>query len=225
MNEPLLVAENLTKTYPMNGLAVHALQGVDLTIDRHEFVAIVGPSGCGKSTLLSLLGGLMTPTSGSVTLQGADLSSLRDDDKAQLRRSHLGFVFQSYELMSDLTAAENIEFPMVLAGEDQAERRARAQELLEKVGLGGKGDYLPDELSGGQKQRVAIARALANSPEMILADEPTGNLDTATAGEVMDLLTGLHRDAGLTLVIVTHSLGDAARAQRLIRMRDGRIEI
>jgi putative ABC transport system ATP-binding protein len=224
MNEPLLVAENLTKTYHMNSLAVHALQRVDLTIDRNEFVAIVGPSGCGKSTLLSILGGLMAPTSGSVTLQGADLSSLRDEEKAQLRRSHLGFVFQSYELMSDLTAAENVEFPMVLAGQNQAERRARAQELLEKVGLGGKGGYLPDELSGGQKQRVAIARALANSPEMILADEATGNLDTATAAEVMDLLTGLHRDAGLTLVIVTHSLGDAARAQRLIRMCDGRIE-
>lgn len=224
MNEPLLIAEDLTKTYPMNGVTVHALQGVNLSIESHEFVAIVGPSGCGKSTLLSLLGGLMVPSAGRVFFEGKDLTVLRDREKAQLRRAHLGFVFQSFELLSDLTAAENVEFPMVLAGEPQAERQSRVQELLARVDLSTKADFLPDELSGGQKQRVAIARALANSPDLILADEPTGNLDSATAAEVMELLAKLHRKAGLTLVIVTHAPEDAARAQRIVRLRDGQIE-
>jgi putative ABC transport system ATP-binding protein len=149
---------------------------------------------------------------------------LRDKEKAQLRRVHLGFVFQSFELLSDLTAAENVTFPMVLADEPQEKRHIRVRELLGRVGLSTKADYLPDELSAGQKQRVAIARALANSPDIILADEPTGNLDSATAAEVMELLAELHRESGLTLVIVTHSPEDAARAQRVVRIRDGLIE-
>ncbi|MBU1660439.1 MAG: ABC transporter ATP-binding protein [Chloroflexi bacterium] len=224
MPESILIAEDLTKTYPMNGVTVHALKGVNLQIESHEFVAIVGPSGCGKSTLLSLLGGLMAPSSGRVFLKGKDLATLRDKEKAKLRRVHLGFIFQSFELLSDLTAAENVAFPMVLAEKPEDQRQTRVLELLDRVGLSSKADYLPDELSAGQKQRVAIARALANSPDIILADEPTGNLDSATAAEVMELLADLHRESGLTLVIVTHSPEDAARAQRVVRIRDGLIE-
>ena len=224
MNKSPINTNNLSKTYPINGNMIHALNDVTLEITRNEFVAIVGPSGCGKSTLLSLLGGLMEPSAGQVFLEGQDLSTLPDTKKAELRRNHLGFVFQSFELLSDMTAAENVEFPMVLAGIPQEKRLVRVQELLGRVGLSNKSDYLPDELSGGQKQRVAIARALANAPDIILADEPTGNLDSATASEVMDLFSELHRETDLTLIIVTHAPEDAARAQRIIRMRDGQIE-
>jgi len=224
MTESILRTQNLTKTYPMNGVTVHALRDVSVAVERGEFVAIVGPSGCGKSTLLSIAGGLMTPTSGQILLDGQNFSQLSERECARLRQQYLGFVFQSYNLLVDLTATENVEFPMVLAGIPEAARLSRAQDLLTQVGLADKADYLPDELSGGQKQRVAIARALANRPEIILADEPTGNLDSATASEIMELLAGLNHKDGLTLVMVTHAPEDAARAHRTIHLRDGQIE-
>lgn len=224
MAEVILQTRNLTKIFPMNGVSVHALRGIEMQVERGEFVAIVGPSGCGKSTLLSIVGGLMQPTEGAVYVEGQDLLRLSERERALLRREHIGFVFQSYNLLVDLTAAENVEFPMVLARVPKAERRQRAIELLERVGLADKADFLPDELSGGQKQRVAIARSLANHPNLILADEPTGNLDSATAAEIMELLVDLNRSDGVTLVMVTHSPEDAARAHRIIRMRDGKIE-
>ncbi len=224
MSNIILRTKDLNKSYPMNGITVYALAGVDIRIERGEFVSIVGPSGCGKSTLLSIAGGLMTPSSGQVFIDGKDISQLSEQESALIRQKHIGFVFQSYNLLVDLTAAENVEFPMVLAGVPEAERQTRALELLERVGLADKTDYLPDELSGGQKQRVAIARALANRPEMILADEPTGNLDSATAGEIMRLLTEFNHEDQVTLVMVTHAPEDAARAHRTISMRDGQIE-
>lgn len=224
MTNIILETKNLTKSYPLNGVEVQALRGVNLGIESGEFVAIVGPSGCGKSTLLSIMGGLMTPTSGQVLLEGGDLNALKEREKAQLRRDHIGFVFQSFDLLADLTAAENVEFPMVLANMPESERRSWVQELLKRVGLSDKADHLPDELSGGQKQRVAIARALANRPDIILADEPTGNLDSASAAEIMDLLTNLNHKDDVTLVMVTHAPEDAARAHRTIYLRDGQIE-
>jgi len=224
MTNIILETKNLTKSYLLNGVEVRALRGVNLGIESGEFVAIVGPSGCGKSTLLSIMGGLMTPTSGQVFLEGGDLNALKEREKAQRRRDHIGFIFQSFDLLADLTAAENVEFPMVLANMPESERRSWVQELLKRVGLSDKADHLPDELSGGQKQRVAIARALANRPDIILADEPTGNLDSATAVEIMDLLTGLNRKDSVTLVMVTHSPDDAAHAHRSIHLRDGQIE-
>ncbi|HBO33488.1 MAG TPA: macrolide ABC transporter ATP-binding protein [Anaerolineaceae bacterium] len=220
----MLETKNLTKSYPLNGVEVQALRGVNLGIESGEFVAIVGPSGCGKSTLLSIMGGLMFPTSGQIFLEGEDLNAHKEREKAQLRRDHIGYVFQSFNLLADLTAAENVEFPMVLANMPESERRSWVQELLKRVGLSDKADHLPDELSGGQKQRVAIARALANRPDIILADEPTGNLDSATAAEIIDLLIGLNRKDSVTLVMVTHSPDDAASAHRSIHLRDGQIE-
>ena len=224
MTNSILQTENLTKSYPLNGVEVPALRGVNVSIESGEFVAIVGPSGCGKSTLLSIAGGLMKPSSGQILLNGQDLAQLPEQESARLRREHIGFIFQSFNLMVDLTAAENVEFPMVLANMPESERQSWALELLKRVGLADKADHLPDELSGGQKQRVAIARALANRPNIILADEPTGNLDSLTAAEIMDLLSGLNRDDSVTLVMVTHAPDDAARAHRKISMRDGLIE-
>jgi len=224
MTNIILQIENLTKSYPMNSVEVHALRGVDLSIESGEFVAIVGPSGCGKSTLLSIAGGLMKPSSGHILMNGQDLSQLTEQESARLRREHIGFIFQSFNLMADLTAAENVEYPMIFANKPESERRSWVQELLNRVGLADKADHLPDELSGGQKQRVAIARALANHPEIILADEPTGNLDSATAAEIMDLLTNLNRKNAVTLVMVTHSPDDAALTHRTISLRDGQID-
>jgi len=166
----------------------------------------------------------MKPSSGQILLNGQDLAQLPEQESARLRREHIGFIFQSFNLMADLTAAENVEFPMVLANRPESERRSWAQELLKRVGLADKANHLPDELSSGQKQRVAIARALANHPEIILADEPTGNLDSVTAAEIMDLLTDLNHKDAVTMVMVTHAPDDAARAHRMIHMRDGQIE-
>ncbi len=225
MGEFVLHTKNLTKSYHMNGVTIHALRGIDMKVERGEFVAIVGPSGCGKSTLLSIAGGLMKPSAGQVFVEGQDIFKLNERDRARLRRQHIGFVFQSYDLLVDLTAAENVEFPLVLAGVPEPERHLRSVDLLARVGLVDKADFLPDELSGGQKQRVAIARALANNPNLILADEPTGNLDSATAAEIMDLLADLNRTERVTLVMVTHAPEDAARARRTVHMRDGQIEI
>lgn len=222
-SETVLQTDELTRRYRVGRDTITALDAVSLAVRQGEFVAIMGPSGCGKSTLLNLLGGLDRPTEGRVSLRGQDLAQLSEEAMASLRRKTLGFIFQRHDLIPVLTAQENVEFPMLLDGVARLERAERAAQLLAMVGLEGKGRSLPDELSGGQQQRVGIARALANAPRILLADEPTGNLDSATAAEVLDALTALVRAQGLTLVMVTHDPDDAARADRIIRLEDGRV--
>lgn len=222
MNEPVLVARALRKDYPMNGEPVHALRGVSLRIDRGEYVAIVGPSGCGKSTLLQLLGGIDVPSSGSVELLGTRLDTLSDRELTRLRLTRLGFIFQRFHLLPVLSARENVELPMAEAGLRPPERRARARELLDYVGLGSRENHRATQLSGGEMQRVAIARALANRPAVLLADEPTGELDAATGQEILELFQRLNRD-GSTLVVVTHDDNLAREATRVVHMLDGRI--
>jgi putative ABC transport system ATP-binding protein len=222
MSEAVLVARELRKDYPMNGEAVHALRGVSLRIDRGEYVAIVGPSGCGKSTLLQLLGGIDVATSGSVELLGIRLDTLSDRELTRLRLTRLGFVFQRFHLLPVLSARENVELPMAEAGLRRPERRARARELLDYVGLGSRADHRATQLSGGEMQRVAIARALANRPAVLLADEPTGELDAATGQEILEVFRRLNRD-GSTLVVVTHDDHLAREATRVVHMLDGRI--
>ncbi len=219
----VLQTTGLTRTYRVGRVPVNALADVDLTVRQGEFVAIMGPSGSGKSTLLNLLGGLDQPTAGAVQLGGQDLAGLSDEALAALRRQTLGFIFQRHDLLPILTVQENVEFPLLLAGRAPADRKRRAAALLAQVGLAEKAYNLPEELSGGQQQRVGIARALANGPRILLADEPTGNLDSATAAEILDLLAALGRQEGLTLVMVTHDEDDAARADRIVRLRDGRV--
>jgi putative ABC transport system ATP-binding protein len=199
---------------------VEILKGIDLLIPRGQFAAIMGPSGSGKSTLLGLLAGLDTPTSGQVILDGEDITNLGEDDMALLRGRKIGFVFQSYHLISTLTAEENVLLPMELAGAD-AGGRERARELLERVGLGGRSDHYPVQLSGGEQQRVALARAFALRPPILLADEPTGNLDSATGSAVLELLLALNREQGTTMVLVTHEQSLAESADRRIVLRDG----
>jgi putative ABC transport system ATP-binding protein len=218
----LLRATGLTKDYPMDGEPVHALRGVSLAVRQGEYVAIVGPSGCGKSTLLQLLGGIDTPTSGSVELDGTRLDQLRDRALTRLRLMRLGFVFQRFHLLPVLTAAENVELPMAEAGVGRAERRARAAELLGYVGLADRAGHRATQLSGGEMQRVAVARALANRPAVILADEPTGELDATTGRSILDLFRRLSLD-GATLVVVTHDERLAAEAGRVVHMLDGQI--
>ena len=215
----VLAASGLTRRYPGG---VQALRGVDLLVRAGESLAIMGPSGCGKSTLLHLLGGLDRPTAGTVTLAGRPLSTLSGGALALRRRREIGFIFQAHNLLSTLTATENVALPLVLDGIPEGERLARALSLLEAVGLRDQADQLPDQLSGGQRQRVAIARALAPRPQLLLADEPTGSLDSASAARVATLLTTLARDEGLALVLVTHEPGVAARCDRVLRLRDGR---
>ena len=219
---PLLIARDLRKDYPMNGETVHALRGVSLAVQPGEYVAIAGPSGCGKSTLLQLMGGIDTPSGGSVELLGTRLESLGDRELTRLRLTRLGFVFQRFHLLPVLTARENVELPMAEAGVAAPRRRERARELLEYVGLGPREGHRATQLSGGEMQRVAIARALANRPAILLADEPTGELDAATGREILDLFRRLNRD-GTTLVVVTHDERLAAEAGRVVHMLDGRI--
>jgi putative ABC transport system ATP-binding protein len=223
MNEPekvLVRARGLRKEYGREGGLVRAVNSVDLEVARGEALAIMGPSGCGKSTLLHLIGGLDRPSAGELWLAGRRIDRLSERELARLRRHEVGFVFQAYHLMDELTAQENVELPALLAGRSPGEARRRARQLLDQVGLAERADYLPSALSGGQRQRVAIARALANEPQLVLADEPTGNLDSAATLEVLRLFEALHA-AGLTLVIVTHDERIAATADRLISMRDG----
>ena len=215
-------AQAVVKDYPYAGDAVHALRGVDLAIGEGEWAAIMGPSGCGKSTLLNVLAGIEPPTSGSVELLGRPLAGLGEGARARLRLLQIGFVFQRFHLLPVLTAAENVELPMAEAGVEKAERRARARELLEFVGLGHRLGHRPPQLSGGEQQRVAIARALANRPTILFADEPTGELDRGTGEEILNLFTRLSA-AGSTLVTVTHDRDVAARAGRVISMADGKI--
>ena len=226
MHDIVLQTQGLRREYKLGKDTVIALGGVDgvnIEIKRGEFVAIMGPSGCGKSTLLNLLGGLDQPTAGAVMLDGNNLAAFNEEQLAKLRREKMGFVFQRHDLFPVLTARENIEFPMLLDGCAPAERRAQAQRLLAQVGLSDKADHLPDELSGGQQQRVGLARSLANHPLILLADEPTGNLDSTTAAEVMTMLIDLVRNANLTLVMVTHDAESADRADRILRLQDGHL--
>jgi len=219
----MLRAESITKIYRVGEADVHALRGVDLHVKKGEFVAIMGASGSGKSTLLHVLGGLDRPTSGRVYLSGREITSMSDNQLAELRAKKIGFVFQLHNLISSLTALENVEMPMVFAGVDARERRRRAVNLLEKVELGDRLKHTPLQLSGGQQQRVAIARALANSPEVVLADEPTGDLDTKSGMQVMKTLIQLREEHGVTLLMVTHDPEVARLADRVVRMRDGMI--
>jgi putative ABC transport system ATP-binding protein len=219
---PLLLAHHLRKDYPMKGETVHALRDVSLRIDAGEYVAVVGPSGSGKSTLLQLIGGIDTPTAGAVELLGTRLGGLSDRDLTRLRLTRLGFIFQRFHLLPVLTAMENVELPMAEAGMRGSERRARALELLTYVGLGRRAGHRATQLSGGEMQRVAIARALANRPVMILADEPTGELDAATGQGILDLFGRLNAE-GATLVVVTHDERLAEEARRVIHMIDGTI--
>lgn len=218
----LIEAEALVKLYRMGDETVHALDGVNFTIARGEYCAIVGPSGSGKSTLMNIIGGLDTPTSGRITIADNDIGAMSDDDLAVFRNQTIGFVFQSFNLLPRLTALENVELPMIYGGIVPKERRERAAELLTRVGLGARMGHKPTQLSGGQQQRVAIARALAGKPSLILADEPTGALDTNTGIEIMALFRELNAE-GATIVIVTHDHEVAAQTRRTIEMRDGHI--
>jgi putative ABC transport system ATP-binding protein len=218
----IIETRDLIKTYGSNGNAVHALRGIDLTIEQGEFVALIGPSGSGKSTLMAILGCLDLPTGGSYTLDGQRVEGLGGADLAAIRNEKIGFVFQQYNLLPKASIVRNIELPMLYAGVPRKERRARALELLERVGIPDKANALPSELSGGQRQRVSIARALANRPALLLADEPTGALDTKTGEEVLALFRELH-EQGNTVVLVTHDPGIAARAERRVTLCDGLI--
>lgn len=219
----LLQARSLRKTYHVGDQVVHALDGLDLDIHANEYVALMGPSGSGKSTLMNMLGCLDSPTSGSYVLNGQDVSRLEDDALADIRNREIGFVFQTFNLLPRYTAQENVALPMIYAGIGKADRMKRAEEVLAQVGLADRMDHRPNELSGGQRQRVAVARALVMRPSIILADEPTGNLDTATSLEVMELFADIQK-AGNTVILVTHEEDIAACAERTVRLRDGRVE-
>lgn len=219
---PVILAHGVVKDYPYEGDAVHALRGVDLTVAPGEFAAVVGPSGCGKSSLLNVLAGVDPPTAGTVELLGRPLHALGEGERSRLRLHEVGFIFQRFHLLAVLTAAENVELPMAEAGLPKRQRRARARELLEYVGLAHRLGHRPPHLSGGEQQRVAIARALANHPRLLLADEPTGELDRRTGGEIIALFERLHAD-GTTLLAVTHDTAVAERAGRVVEMADGRI--
>ncbi len=224
MSQVLIHASKLTRRYNLGKAVVAALSEVELTVPPGEFTALVGPSGSGKSTLLNLIGGLDRPTGGEVRVNGLSLGTASESELVHYRRERVGFIFQSFNLLPTLTAQENVEAPMMLAEVPQRDRHERAAALLESVGLGPRRLHKPNELSGGEKQRVAIARALANRPLLLLADEPTGNLDSKTGGAVLDLLCGLLQGQGLTMIMVTHDPEIAARAHRIIHLRDGSIQ-
>lgn len=214
--------KNVTKTYRLGDEVLNALDGVNCTVQSGEFVAITGPSGSGKSTLANIVGGLDQPSSGTVAVDGQDLSHVHDKALSDYRNRHIGFVFQSFNLQGSQTALENVMLPLIFARMKPAERRARAKECLEAVGLGDRLKHKPSQLSGGQRQRVAIARALAVKPAIILADEPTGNLDSARGEEIMKLLKELNKQ-GITLVVITHDMGIARQADRIIEIKDGKV--
>ena len=222
MSELVIRTERLTKDYVLGSETVHALRGVDLRVDRNEYVAIMGPSGSGKSTLMNMIGCLDTPSTGEYWLNGTPVAGLDDDELAHIRNREIGFVFQTFNLLPRATSLHNVELPLVYGGVSPKERRARAEEMLHKVGLGDRMKHKPSELSGGQRQRVAIARALVNRPAILLADEPTGNLDSQTGEEIMNLFDELHAN-GQTIILVTHEYDIAERAHRTVTLRDGLI--
>jgi putative ABC transport system ATP-binding protein len=222
-NERFMVLSDVTKVYPMGEAQVQALRGVDLQIKAGEFIAVLGPSGSGKSTVMHILGCLDTPTSGTYHLDGVAIQGLGPNELAEIRNRRIGFVFQSFHLLPRATAGENVELPMVFAGVNAADRKTCAESVLEQVGLKERIKHLPNELSGGERQRVAIARALINKPSIILADEPTGNLDSRSGAEILGLFENLHAE-GRTVILVTHDEAIAKRAHRVIRIFDGKIE-
>lgn len=218
----LIQLNDIFKIYVMGSTHINALNGLNCEIEEGEYVALMGPSGSGKSTLMNVIGCLDSPTKGFYSLNGTEVSTMSDDDLAKVRNTEIGFVFQSFNLLPRTTAINNVALPLVYAGVGLKERTRRAQEVLEQVGLGDRGDHKPNELSGGQRQRVAIARALINNPSIVLADEPTGNLDSASSGEIMEIFDRIHKQ-GNTVVMVTHEEDIAAHAKRIIRMRDGKV--
>ncbi len=219
----LIKIRDIRRNFPLGTETVYVLKGIDLDIDKGEYVAFMGPSGSGKSTLMNLLGCLDTPTSGTYILNNRDVSSMSDDELADVRNTEIGFVFQTFNLLPRTTALDNVALPMVYAGASKSERHKRAEEVLTDVGLSDRMDHKPNQLSGGQRQRVAVGRALVNKPSIILADEPTGNLDSKTSVEIMALFDDIHA-AGNTVILVTHEEDIAAHAHRIIRLRDGVIE-
>ena len=224
MTEHIIQVSGLVKTYSTGAVEVQALRGVDLDVPTGEMLAIMGPSGCGKTTLLNCVSGIDEPTSGTILIEGTDLGSLNDDQKTEYRARRMGFIFQFYNLLPVLSAVENVELPLLVSGTAPDEARTRATAMLERVGLGQWADHKPAQLSGGQRQRVTIARALVNDPAIVWADEPTGDLDSHTADEIMSLMQQLNREHRQTFVIVTHDPGIAQRCHRIVHMRDGLIE-
>ncbi|KQR67442.1 ABC transporter ATP-binding protein [Pedobacter sp. Leaf176] len=223
MSQPLITIKEIGRKYVIGTEVIHALKSVSLDINKGEFVALMGPSGSGKSTLMNILGCLDTPSSGTYTLNGTDVSHMTDDALAEVRNQEIGFVFQTFNLLPRSTSLDNVALPLIYAGNSKKDRDERAKKALENVGLGNRMDHKPNELSGGQRQRVAVARALINDPSIILADEPTGNLDTKTSIEIMGLLEEIH-SKGNTIILVTHEEDIAQHAHRIVRMRDGLIE-
>jgi putative ABC transport system ATP-binding protein len=223
MEQPIINIKGITRDFPLGSEIVKVLKGIDLTINKGEYVALMGPSGSGKSTLMNILGCLDTPTGGSYILNGKDVSQMSDDELAGIRNKEIGFVFQTFNLLPRTTALDNVALPMVYAGYKKPERNERATKVLTQVGLADRMDHKPNQLSGGQRQRVAVARALVNHPSIILADEPTGNLDSKTSVEIMNLFDQIHAN-GNTVILVTHEEDIAEHAHRIIRLRDGIIE-
>jgi len=223
-SEPIIALRNVTKTYGSGATAFQALKGIDLAVEQGDFMAVMGPSGSGKSTAMNILGCLDVPTAGSYRFKGVPVEGLSRDERALLRRRYLGFVFQGFNLLARTHALENVELPLLYRGEDKATRRELGLAALDKVGIKNWWDHTPAELSGGQQQRVAIARAIVTNPDVLLADEPTGNLDSKTSLEIMDLLTGLNRDLGITVLMVTHEPDMAAYARTIVHFLDGLVE-
>lgn len=221
---PAIKISNVIKHFRLGDVVVEALRGISLEVERGEFIAIIGPSGSGKSTLMHIIGALDSPTAGKYLLDGEDVSFLSEKDRARIRNEKIGFVFQTFNLLPRYTAAKNVELPLLYGGVSEKKRKERVLSLMEKVGLSDRLEHSPNELSGGQKQRVAIARALANDPEIILADEPTGNLDTKTGNAILEVLLDLNRNDNVTMIIVTHDPEIAAYADRVISLRDGEVE-